>query len=432
MHFEDLPIELLCSIVAYLDTPAQYARLCTLCSSLYRMGRGYSLRFAFLSHVLEVDGTVHADPHFQPQYGNGEFDDDSENEAAAAAVAQRIDALHRQNRALVCRFLASSSVPLISPFVIDLVELVSNEHFCTFDYPDAAAKRYIFQLFRVTRHRQAKRSLTIPTLVNATTLAYATACNRHRLLHGAPRRVYYHVTIPAPVCQKVPKRKSSPTLQYPPKRLLTQATNRTNPHLPAELLGQGSKNDIDDRQDNGGQDNDLASDAISRPHNTSHGALPPQAQPRRYFCLLHDLNQVIAFDDDETLTCHRGTLFYEDEGIVTDGTWRHVLKIGRTIVPEHYPVVRSAPVGYYDYYKKTTFQRAWRPCLLATLYDCELRHDVRKGGLKRGDRFDAVFVFEHKEDDTICLEFCQRDRELNRWVPQGFLLFSEHHIAWHN
>ncbi|KAI9301756.1 hypothetical protein BJ944DRAFT_270994 [Cunninghamella echinulata] len=159
--------------------------------------------------------------------------------------------------------------------------------------------------------------------------------------------------------------------------------------------------------------------------------------------MLHDLNKVVVFND--RLECRHGKLWYEDEGILTDLSFQSVLEIGHQ-ASNNYQNLRSTPVGYYD----TTFssfrassstsaitstlkrrQHGWRPCILATFYDCILKQNVKKGGLKKGDHFDGVFVFEHREDDTICMEFCQRDPLQKGWDRQGFLLFSEHHIEWH-
>jgi hypothetical protein len=152
------------------------------------------------------------------------------------------------------------------------------------------------------------------------------------------------------------------------------------------------------------------------------------------FALIHDTDTVVGFDQD--LNCHHGRLWYEDEGILTDSSWSTLLDVDRpppddgAEQPAEFCDLRPAmPAGYTDYYK-TYHYRGWRPCLLQTLYNCTLKQNVRKGGLKQGDRFDCVFVYEHREDDTICLEFCQRDEQRQRWVPQGFLLFAEHHIVW--
>ncbi|ORX62180.1 hypothetical protein DM01DRAFT_1331636 [Hesseltinella vesiculosa] len=389
---DNLPIELLCSIVCYLDTPRQYTTFCSIKSSLYKLGHTYTLRFAFLSHILQVDGTHHDQYYHQ---------------------CQHIDTMHSLYKSLVCRFFASSDVPLLSPYAIDLIEWVPTAHFVHFAYPDMASKKYILQLFRVTRHRQSHISLTIPTLVNHATMAFAQACNRHRLINGAPRRVYYHVTLPAAFSQHAapPIGKQHQVITLPDRSVGSQAV----------ALSPATSHPVLDHCE-------VFSSCQSGDEDSC--CLPKPSLEDTFFCMLHDLDSVVAFDED--LVCHQGALWFEDEGIVTDGSWKQVLSVGKTVIPDKHPSVRPSPVGYYDYYKKTTFQRAWRPCLLAKLYDCELRHDVRKGGLKRGDRFDCVFVYEHREDDTVCLEFCQRDQAHKRWMPQGFLLFAEHHITWHS
>lgn len=141
---------------------------------------------------------------------------------------------------------------------------------------------------------------------------------------------------------------------------------------------------------------------------------------------MHDTDTVVGFDHQ--LVTYRGKLWYEDDGIITDSSWDAVVEVVGNTLRDHRDI-RPSPVGYYDPHN-TDYHRGWRPCLLKTLFDCRLKRDVRKGGLKKGDLFDCVFVYEHREDDAICLEFCQRDKQRQRWVPQGFLLFVEHHIEW--
>ncbi|KAI8093245.1 uncharacterized protein BX664DRAFT_372091 [Halteromyces radiatus] len=315
--FLDLPTELLCHLLTFFDNPSHYHQLCMIHPLLYRIGRSFNSRYSFLSRTLIVDDQ---EQHY---------------------------------RSILCRFLASSSIPFPSVYAIDLMELVPTSHFCNFkDYPDIPTKKYLLQFFRTQRQTYYQHAnnmkVTIPTLVNKTILAKAMTTHRHRLIGGIPRRVYYHVTF------------------------------------------QGV---------------------------SSSSSLDP------FFCLFHDTDEVVGFDKD--LNCHHGKLWYEDEGIITDSSWDQLLTVGKTTLD--YRCLRPSPVGYYDQYK-TKYHRAWRPCLLKTLYQCQLKQDVRKGGLKKGDWFDCVFVYEHREDDTICLEFCQRDR--HRLQSQGFLLFSEHHIEW--
>ncbi|ORZ20798.1 hypothetical protein BCR42DRAFT_409514 [Absidia repens] len=451
----ELPTELLCYLFTYVDTPSDYHQLCVIHPLFHRIGWSFTTRYTFLSRIL-VDDDPWESKNDDNNNNNGNNNGNSSSNNLTSPYHQL--ALYRST---LCRFIASSTIPLSSVYAIDLLELVPTSHFCQFtDYPNRNIKRILLQAFRAHgshhfphRRRQRGRipiiitdnnntpattsntataTLTIPTLVNKTTMATAVACNRHRVIGGAPRRVYYHVTL----------RNTTTTTTTP----VTVDHDDDHPH--------GVK-----------QDQDLLLSATSStPIPLDHLSSPPRHftgtsnNISSLFCLLHDTNTVIGFDHDQ-LNCHHGTLWYEDEGIITDSSWHNLLHIAednddnddddndsnaasspspsspspslsmRPPAVANYRDLSSSPVGYYDVYK-TSQHRGWRPCLLQTLYKCYLKQDVRKGGLKKGDYFDCVFVYEHREDDTICLEFCQWDDFRRRWMPQGFLLFAEHHIVW--
>ncbi|CAO3591590.1 unnamed protein product [Absidia cylindrospora] len=415
----ELPTELLCYLFTYVNTPSDYHQLCVIHPLFHCIGWSFTTRYTFLSRILVNDNPW------------GQKNSNDNNISNLSSLALYISTL--------CRFIASSAIPLSSVYAIDLLELVPTSHFCQFtDYPNRNIKRTLLQVFRAhgshqLPHRRRQRgriptvitdnidnntsvttttttatnnnntttaTLTIPTFVNKTTMATAVACNRHRVIGGAPRRVYYHVT-------------------------LRNTTTTTVDH---------------DDDDHPHGDQDLLSSLDHHPSSSRPFTAINNNNISSLFCLLHDTNTVIGFDHDQ-LNCHHGTLWYEDEGIITDSSWHNLLHIAdnndddndksmrRLPALPDYRDLSSSPVGYYDVYK-TSQHRGWRPCLLQTIYKCYLKQDVRKGGLKKGDYFDCVFVYEHREDDTICLEFCQWDDFRRRWMPQGFLLFAEHHIVW--
>ncbi|ORZ25330.1 hypothetical protein BCR42DRAFT_485517 [Absidia repens] len=410
----DLPNELLCSMFDYTDIPYDYHQLCMIHPSLYHIGRSFNTRYSFLSRALVDD------------------DDWNSSNSNISTMDESESLRHKQQlyRSTLCQFLASSPIPLSSVFAIVLLELVPTSHFCYFvDYPNSTIKKMILQAFSGKRssyhhyhqhqhppqqrhhHRTITANnntgnntvsgkLTIPTLVNKTLMASAMTCNRHRVVNGAPRRVYYHVTLQN-----------------------TTATTKPVDH-------SNDFNSSNDDKKEAFSSTLTTNGTPSPPPSPTPSAFPPPIPSAgdTLFALIHDTNSVTGFD--QQLNCHYGTLWYEDEGIISDSSWAELLEVGHTSIrPDYRELQPSSPLGYYDYYR-TYYHRGWRPCLLQTLYQCRLKRNVRKGGLKKGDVFDCVFVYEHREDDTICLEFCQRDDVRQRWVAQGFLLFAEHHIAW--
>ncbi|KAI8341888.1 hypothetical protein BC941DRAFT_499413 [Chlamydoabsidia padenii] len=372
----DLPNELLCFLFDYADTPLEYYRLCMIHPLLHRIGCSFNIRYSFLYRILVDDthcqsGSPHKYYIYNSSNKSNRIQQQQQQHNHHYSQTDLASLRHQQDlyRRTLCRFIASSTIPISSVSAIALLELVPTVHFCHFtDYANNNnLKKTLLQVFNRASERHHHRTihshsstLTIPTLVNKTFVATASSCHRHRVMNGVPRRVYYQVTL------------QQNTAPYQHDIIIPTLKKDTTPYDKPPVAGD------------------------------------------TLFALIHDTDTVVAFDQE--LNCHYGRLWYEDEGILTDRSWTDLLEIQDKL--DGTPV----PMNYYKAY------RGWQPCLLQTLYNCTLKQNVRKGGLKKGDRFDCVFVYEHREDDTICLEFCQRDQQ--RWVPQGFLLFAEHHIAW--
>ncbi|CAO3578177.1 unnamed protein product [Absidia cylindrospora] len=364
----------------YTDVPYDYHQLCMIHPSLYHIGQSFNTRYSFLSRVLVDDNDWNS----------------SNNNISTMDKLESLRHRHQLYRSTLCQFLASSPIPLSSVFAIVLLELWETVQLSPTSASSSAtppsSNHYKQQHGQQHSFWQTDHSnFGEQNIYGFSNDMQPTSC-----YNGAPRRVYYHVTL-----QNTP---------VDHRNAFNNSSDDTKQVLSSTLTTNGNP---------------------SPPPSPIPSLIPPSPIPSAgdtLFALIHDTNSVIGFD--QQLNCHYGKLWYEDEGIISDSSWTELLEVGHTSArPEYRELQPSSPLGYYDYYR-TYYHRGWRPCLLKTLYQCQLKRNVRKGGLKKGDVFDCVFVYEHREDDTICLEFCQRDEIRQRWVAQGFLLFAEHHIAW--
>ncbi|CAO3642376.1 unnamed protein product [Cunninghamella blakesleeana] len=198
----DLPTEILCNLFNFIDHPIDYYHATLIHPQFYQIGNSYNNRYTFLCKILILESTDHLN-HLELKKKNEDY------------------------LFIICRFLASAPIPISSPFVIDLIELIPTLFFCQYFLSSRQEeKKIILQLFKTHpyrhyrpyyqqlmlnnnsnnnnnrhHHRNGHRystELTIPTIINKSILGYAKSSNRHRTLNGAPRRVYYHVTLKEP------------------------------------------------------------------------------------------------------------------------------------------------------------------------------------------------------------------------------------------
>ncbi|KAF7721246.1 hypothetical protein EC973_005009 [Apophysomyces ossiformis] len=143
----------------------------------------------------------------------------------------------------------------------------------------------------------------------------------------------------------------------------------------------------------------------------------------RFYCVFFDLDMVTAFKDDEKLSAHKGTVLYEDEGIISTAACDKLIKATKT-------EINNMPFDSITTIRRNgrPYPLGWKPSLLRTFVDCTLLQPIRKGGMSAGEKYAVVFMYEHQEDDTICLEFCELFGQDLR--PRGFLLLAEYDIIW--
>ncbi|KAG0166295.1 hypothetical protein DFQ28_007555 [Apophysomyces sp. BC1034] len=143
----------------------------------------------------------------------------------------------------------------------------------------------------------------------------------------------------------------------------------------------------------------------------------------RFYCVFLHVDMVVAFEENDTLSVRYGRIQYEDEGIVSTTSWDQLFKASKLEI-NNMPLDRTATARRNN----RPYPVGWKPSLLRTFVDCTLLRPIRKGGLLAGERYKVVFMYEHQEDDTICLEFCEQLGGCLR--PRGYLLMVEHDIIW--
>lgn len=168
--------------------------------------------------------------------------------------------------------------------------------------------------------------------------------------------------------------------------------------------------------------------------------IPYEKHEKFFKCVFYDLHKVTAFD--ESYTAHEGTMQFQDENIVSDMSWRsifkatvdepqHVILPGQEQGNQNSPGCGPVQKHIVPDTRQLTLNKIpkdWKPCLLHAYYDCTLLAPIKKGGLTQYKKFEYVFVYENKHDDSICIEFCSKDN--NRVTPRGYLLMKEHLIQW--
>lgn len=155
------------------------------------------------------------------------------------------------------------------------------------------------------------------------------------------------------------------------------------------------------------------------------------ARDQHFYAIFHHIDCLVAFDDD--LNMHAGIPEYKDEDIISSTAWENLLS-AESIEINNMPTVegsRRMPVGEEAFIctlEDLPKIEKPKPCLLRTFSNCHVLHDIAKGGLKKGQFFDYVFMYEHEDDDSICMEFCSKDD--GAVTPRGYLLMTENNIKW--
>ncbi|KAI9286791.1 hypothetical protein BC943DRAFT_358744 [Umbelopsis sp. AD052] len=155
------------------------------------------------------------------------------------------------------------------------------------------------------------------------------------------------------------------------------------------------------------------------------------SRDQHFYAIFHHIDCLVAFDDD--LNMHAGIPQYKDESIITSAAWESLLS-SESVEINNMPTAggpRRMPVGEEAFsctLEDLPKPEKPKPCLLRTFSNCELLTDIAKGGLKKGQQFDYVFMYEHEDDDSICMEFCTADD--GAVTPRGYLLMTENNIRW--
>jgi hypothetical protein len=155
------------------------------------------------------------------------------------------------------------------------------------------------------------------------------------------------------------------------------------------------------------------------------------ARAQHFYAIFHHIDCLVAFDDD--LNMHAGIPQYKDENIVSSAAWESLLSSESAEI-NNMPTAggpRRLPVGEEAFtctLEDLPKPEKPKPCLLRTFSNCTLLTDIAKGGLKKGQHFDYVFMYEHEDDDSICIEFCTQDD--GAVTPRGYLLMTENNIKW--